>query len=148
MKRQNILPFSVILFIGIISINFEKQNSVIIEGDGNCSSIDSTLFRKLAIMVRENQFDRQYYEVIYYNHNKGCSSYVLNYNTTYQVLSISTDPCSGFNGYGKLDKEELFKIADKNIKIIKFYKTYKMDFPKDYGRLPTKSCSFSLFDLF
>lgn len=144
--KQPIIAFSIIILIGIISIFLEGQNSVTIEGDNKCTSIDSTLFRKLAILVNENRFNRQYYEVIYFNFNKGCSSYVLNYNTKYQLLSISTDPCSGFGGYAKVKKEDLFKISNnRNIKIENFYQFYKSEFPKDYGRLPTKACSFSLF---
>jgi hypothetical protein len=146
MLKQPTLAFLLIIFIGIISVFLEGQNSVTIEGDNKCDSIDSTLFRKLAILVNENRFSRQYYEVKYYNHNKDCSSYVLNYNTKYQLLSLSSDPCSGFGGYAKVSKEELFKIANNyKIKIDNFYQFYKSEFPKDYGRLPTKACSFSLF---
>lgn len=146
-QKQPIIAFSIIILIGIISIFLEGQNSVTIEGGDKCTSIDPTLFRKLAVLVNNNRFNRQYYEVIYYNFNKGCNSYVLNYNTTYGLLSISTDPCSGFGGYAKVNKEELFKIANNhNIKIENLYKFYKSEFPKDYGRLPTKACSFPYFN--
>lgn len=143
MRKQNTIAISIIILIGIVAIFLENQNSITIEGKSDCSHIDSTLFRKLAILVKDNQFNRQYYEVIYFNHNKGCSSYVLNYNTKYQLLSLSSAPSSGFSGFYKLSNEELFKIANSNIKINYFYKFYKSDYSKDYGELPTRA-----FDLF
>lgn len=69
------------------------------------------------------------------------------YNTIYSLLSISIDHCSGLGNYAKVKKEELFRIANNhNIKIENFYKFYKSEFPKDYGRLPTKACSFQCFN--
>lgn len=75
--KQLILAYSTIILIAIISIFPERQNSVTIEGDIKRASIDSTLFKKLAILVDENKFSRQYYEVIYMNQDKGCSPYIL-----------------------------------------------------------------------
>lgn len=131
----------VVLSSSTVFYFLERKNTLLIEGTEECLSIDSTLFRKLAILVNENRFHRQYYEVIYINHNKGCNSYVLNYNTKHLLLSLSSDPCSGFGGYAKVSKEELFKIANTdNIKIDNFYQFYKSEFPKDYGKLPTRAC--------
>ena len=114
----------------ILFIYLERKNTLKIEQGIDCSEVNKVLFKKLANLVSENKFNRQYYEVILY-YNAGCSkSYVLNYNTKYQLLRLSNDPCSGFSGYVKVSKEELFKIADSNIKVENFYQSYKSEYQK------------------
>ena len=84
--------------------------------------------------------------IVFYN--SGCgNSFVLNYNTKYQLLSISSDPSSGFSGSAKISKEELSKVADSNIKIENFYQFYKSEYPKNYRMLPTRACNPSLLDI-
>ena len=84
--------------------------------------------------------------IVFYN--SGCgNSFVLNYNTKYQLLSISSDPSIGFSGSAKISKEELSKVADSNIKIENFYQFYKSEYPKNYGILPTRACNPSLLDI-
>ena len=131
----------------ILFIYLERKNTLKIEQGIDCSEVNKVLFKKLANLVSENKFNRQYYEVILY-YNAVCSkSYVLNYNTKYQLLRLSNDPCSGFSGYVKVSKEELFKIADSNIKVENFYQSYKSEYQKEYGILPTRACSISLLDI-
>lgn len=137
----------VIVLVALLFTYLERKNTLRIEEDIDCSKVDSILFKKLINLVRENKFNRQYYEVILY-YNAGCPhSYVLNYNTKYQLLRISSDPCSGFSGYAKVSKEELFKIADSNIRIDNFHQSYKSEYHKEYGILPTRACSISFLDI-
>lgn len=147
MKYKQYLMFPVTVFVIILSIYLERKNTLRIEKVIDCSKIDRFLFNKLDSLVTQNRFNRQYYEVIVY-YNSGCNnSYVLNYNTKYQLLRLSSDPCSGFSGYVKVSKEELSKIADSNIKFENFYQFYKQEHSKDYGILPTRACNPSLLDI-
>ena len=145
--KRDLTFFVIIVFISTLFIYLERKNTLKIEGITDCSNLDRILFKKLTNLVSENKFNREYYEVILY-HNGGCNrSCVLNYNTKYQLLSISTDPCSGFSGYAIVKKEELSKIENSNIKIENFYQFYKSEFPKDYGILPTRACKISVLDI-
>ena len=147
MKYKQYLISSMIVFFIILFIYLERKNTLKIEKVIDCSKIDRFLFNKLDSLVSENRFNRQYYEVIVY-YNSGCNnSYVLNYNTKYQLLRLSSDPCSGFSGSAKISKEELSKITDSNIKIENFYQFYKREYPKNYGILPTRACNPSLLDI-
>lgn len=86
MKYKRYTISFAIVSIVILSIYLERKNTLSIEEDIDCSKVDSILFKKLANLVRENKFNRQYYEVILY-YNVGCpNSYVLNYNTTHQCF--------------------------------------------------------------
>ena len=145
-QKQPIIALLIIVFITIF-IYLERKNTLRVEKIIDCSKIDRFLFNKLDSLVTENRFNRQYYEVIVF-YNSGCgNSFVLNYNTKYQLLSISSDPSSGFSGSAKISKEELSKIADSNIKIENFYRFYKSEYPKNYGILPTRACNPSLLDI-
>ena len=147
MKYKQYLISFVIILVTILFIYLERKNTLKIEKVIDCSKIDRFLFNKLDSLVSENRFNRQYYEVIVY-YNSGCNnSYVLNYNTKYQLLRLSSDPCSGFSGYAKISKVELSKIADSNIKIENFYQFYKSEYPKNYRMLPTRACNPSLLDI-
>ena len=146
-QKQPIIALLIIVFITILSIYLERKNTLRVEKIIDCSKIDRFLFNKLDSLVTENRFNRQYYEVIVF-YNSGCgNSFVLNYNTKYQLLSISSDPSSGFSGSAKISKEELSKIADSNIKIENFYQFYKSEYPKNYRMLPTRACNPSLLDI-
>ncbi len=147
-RIRNITFFVIILFVAIFSIYLERKNTLRVDDDIDCTKLDKILFEKLAILVNENNFNRQYYEVIL-SYNAGCNcSYVLNYNTEYQILSISSDPCSGFSRYAKVSRKDLFKIVNSNIKIENFYQFYKNEYPKDYGIIQTRACNPSFLDLF
>lgn len=136
-----------IVFFIILFIYLERKNTLRVEKIIDCSKIDKFLFNKLDSLVSENRFNRRYYEVIeYYNSGYG-NSLVLNYNTEYQLLSLSSDPCSGFSGSAKISKEELSKVADSNIKIESFYQFYKSEYPKNYRILPTRAYNPSLLDI-
>ena len=147
MKFRPYLIAIFLVMIVILSIYLERKNTLRIKEVIDCDKVDSVLFKKLANLVDENRFNRQYYEVILYR-NAGCQYYyVLNYNTKFQLLSLSTDPCSGFSVCAKVNQKELFKIADSDITVENFQRFYKGEYQKEYGILPTRACKISVFDL-
>lgn len=135
----------IVLFITYLYL--ESRNVIKLEGTGNCTAIDSVLFKKLADLVNKDEFNRDYYEIVYYGHHQGCYSYVLNYNTEYQILRLSNDPCSGFFGRCKIPPQELSKIHTNKVNINEFFQHYESYEKYIDDELPTQGCSFSTIDL-
>ena len=130
MKYKQYLISFVIILVTILFIYLERKNTLKIEKVIDCSKIDRFLFNKLDSLVSENRFNRQYYEVIVY-YNSGCNnSYVLNYNTKYQLLRLSSNPCSGFSGFAKSVKKNFPKLQIVTLKLKIFTDFIKVNIQK------------------
>jgi hypothetical protein len=69
------------------------------------------LIKKLDELVTANYLNQNYYEVIV-PLNQG-STVILNYNTRFNKLNVSTDVCSGYSQYD-LTLNQLHKLANNN----------------------------------
>lgn len=126
---------SILIFVNKYK-NSVLQNSFYYKESTDYKTTQKAILKKLDKLVTDNYLNQDYYEVIVPPNNG--SAIVVNYNKKNQILSISSDICSGYVQYCS-SQEQLHNLAKNNCDFDSIYKKLKPS-NKSYT-ISTKVCA-------